>query len=320
MADVLPVAQLVGQALHIVVVREQIQPGIVAQALQTAHGVGDLEIVVVVVAAPQALVQLVVGHRVQHLRVCPAAVIPVDHLAHEPELGLHLIGKAAQPPHEVKVQHIGGVQTDAVNIKFIHPEADGLVVVVLHLRVALVQLDQQIVAAPVAVGKAVVVLVVAPEIHIAEPVLIAGVLAVCLQVLERKEIPAHMVEHAVHDHLLAPGMAVCHKVPELLIGADAAVYQPVINGVVAMGAALEQRADINGRAAKVRCVLRPCAQLLECAGHRLPVVLMCAAAQPQRIDVIEYRVVIPSHCSYRSHTKKSAAAHCSGRNSIAQNL
>ena len=264
--------------------------------------------------------QLVVGHRVQHLRVCPAAVIAVDHLAHEPEFWLYLVGKAAQTAHKVKVQHIGCVQTDAVNVKFIHPEADGIVVVVLHLRVALVQLDQQIEAAPVSVGKAVVVLVVAPEIHIAEPVLIAGVLAVCLQVLKRKEIAAHMVEHAVHDHLLAPGMAPGHKVLELCVRAKAAVYQPVIDGVVAMGTALEQRADINGRAADVRCVLSPCVQFIKRAGHRLPIVLMCAAAQPQRIDVIKYRVVIPSHCSYRSHTKKSASAHCGGRNSIAQNL
>ena len=192
--------------------------------------------------------------------------------------------------------------------------------VVLHLRVALVQLDQQIEAAPVSVGKAVVVLVVTPEIHIAEPVLIAGVLAVCLQILKRKEIAAHMVEHAVHDHLLAPGMAPGHKVLELCVRAKTAVYQPVIDGVVAMGTALEQRADINGRAADVRCVLSPCVQFIKRAGHRLPIVLMCAAAQPQRIDVIKYRVVIPSHCSYRSHTKKSASAHCGGRNSIAQNL
>ena len=129
-----------------------------------------------------------------------------------------------------------------------------------------------------------------------------------------------MVEHAVHDHLLAPGMAPGHKVLELCVRAKAAVYQPVIDGVVAMGTALEQRADINGRAADVRCVLSPCVQFIKRTGHRLPIVLMCAAAQPQRIDVIKYRVVIPSHCSYRSHTKKSASAHCGGRNSIAQNL
>ena len=35
MADVLPVAQLVGKALHIVVVREQIQPSIVAPVSYT---------------------------------------------------------------------------------------------------------------------------------------------------------------------------------------------------------------------------------------------------------------------------------------------
>ena len=126
MTDVLPVAQLVGQPLHIVVVREQIQPGIVAQALQTAHGVGDLEIVVVVVAAPQALVQLVVGHRVQHLRVCPAAVIPVDHLAHEPELGLDLVGKAA-PLRTVRVigtkgEIYGEFENNYIRIMTINPE------------------------------------------------------------------------------------------------------------------------------------------------------------------------------------------------------
>ena len=61
---------------------------------------------------------------------------------------------------------------------------------------------EQVVAAPVAVGKTVIILVVAPEVHIAEPVLIAGVLAVGLQVFEGKEVPAHMVEHTVHNDLL----------------------------------------------------------------------------------------------------------------------
>ena len=147
------VPQLIGQALHIVVVREKIQPGVVAQPLQTAHGVGDLEIVVVVVAAPQALVQLIVGNRVEHFRVGPAAVIAVDDLAHQPELRLDLVGKAAQTLHKVEVQHIRCIQPDAVNVECIDPEADGIIMVVLHLGVALVQLDQQVEAAPVAIRK-----------------------------------------------------------------------------------------------------------------------------------------------------------------------
>ncbi len=75
-----------------------------------------------------------------------------------------------------------------------------------------------------------------------------------------------MVEHAVHDHLLAPGMAPGHKVLEFLVRAKAAVYQPVINGVVAMGTALEQRADINGRAADPCRVFCPGVQLLNAPG------------------------------------------------------
>mgnify|MGYP007000008514 CR=1 FL=1 len=96
MPDVLAVAQFIGQPLHIVVIREVIEPGIVAEALQTPHGMGDLEIVVVVVAAPQTLMQFVVGNGVEHLRVGPAAVVAVDDLAHQPELRLHLVGNAAQ--------------------------------------------------------------------------------------------------------------------------------------------------------------------------------------------------------------------------------
>ena len=267
-----------------------------AEALQTPHGMGDLEIVVVVVAAPQTLMQFVVGDGVEHLGVGPAAVVAVDDLAHQPELGLHLVGNAAQALHEIEVQHVGSVQTDAVNIELIHPEADGVEMVVLHLGVALVQLDQQVEAAPVAVGKTIVVLVVAPEIHITEPVFIPGVLPVGFQVLEREEIPAHMVEHTVHDDFLAPGVATGHKFLKFLVGAKAAVHPAVINGIVAMGTALKQRTDINGRAADPCRVFCPGVQLFKSAGGGLAVVFVGTAAEPQRVNVIKYRVVIPSHC------------------------
>ena len=237
----------------------------------------------------------------------------MDDLAHQPELRLYLVCQTAQPAHEVEIQHVGCVQTDAVDVELLHPEADGIIMVLLHLRVALVQLDQQVVAAPVAVGKAVVILVVAPEVHIAEPVLIPGVLAVCFQVLEREEIAAHMVEHAVHDDLLAPLMAGGDKFLELLVGAETPVYQTVVDGVIAVGTALEQRADIDRRTAKLCRVLSPRIQLFESPWDRLSVVFMRAAAQSQRIDVIEYRIVIPSHCLYRSCFQKVTTDHFSDK-------
>ena len=292
-----------------------------AQPLQSAHSVGNFKIVMVVVSAPQTLVQLVVGNGVQHFRVCPAAVIAVDDLAHQPELRFYLVCQTAQPAHEVEVQHVGCIQTDAVDVELLHPEADGIIMILLHLRVALVQLDQQVVAAPVAVGKAIVILVVSPEVHIAEPVLIAGVLAVRLQVLEGKEIAAHMVEHAVHDDPLSAGVAGRHKGLELLVGAKAAVHQTVVDGIVAVGAAFEQRADVDGRTAQLCRVGCPCFQLCKSARGGLAVVFMCAAAQPQRIDVIKYCFVIPSHdrslpfyCYKKLHRPQG------GSNSIPQDL
>ena len=308
MPDVRLVPQFIGQALHIVVVREGIEPGVVAEPLQTAHGVCDLKIVVVVVAAPQALVQLIVGNGMEHFRVGPAAVIAVDDLAHQPEFRLDLVGKAAQALHKVEVQHIRCIQPDAVNVECIDPKADGIIMVVLHLGVALIQLDQQVEAAPVAVRKTVVVLVVAPEVHIAEPVLIAGILAVGLQIFEGKEIPAHMVEHTVHNDLLAPGVAVGHELLELFVGAQTAVHPAVVDGIVAVGAALKQRADVDGCTAQLCRVGCPCFQLCKSARGGLAVVFVRTAAQPQRIDVIKYCFVIPSHdhslpfyCSKKLH-------------------
>ena len=134
-----------------------------------------------------------------------------------------------------------------------------------------------------------------------------------LQLLEREEIAAHMVEHAVHDDLLAPLMAGGDKLLEFLIGAETPVYQTVVDGVIAVGTALEQRADIDRRTAKLCRVFCPRIQLFESPGDRLSVVFMRAAAQSQRIDVIEYRIVIPSHCLYRSCFQKVTAEHFSDK-------
>ena len=105
-----------------------------------------------------------------------------------------------------------------------------------------------------------------------------------------------MVEHTVHNDLLAPGVAIGHKLPELLVGAQTAVHPAVIDGIIAVGAALEQRADINGRAAQVfGGVLGPGVQLCERARCGLAVVFVRTAAQAQRINVIKNCGIIPCH-------------------------
>ena len=132
----------------------------------------------------------------------------MNDLAHQPEVLLHLIGGSAQTLHKIKIQHICRVQANAVHIKLLHPEPDRITDVILNLRISLVQLDQQIVSAPVFIRKSIVVLIIPAEIYIAVPVPICRALTVLLQIPEREEISPGMVEYTVKNNpdsgLMAP--------------------------------------------------------------------------------------------------------------------
>ena len=82
---------------------------LIAHLLQTAHGVGDLKIVMVVVTGIQSLVKLIVGNGMKYLRIYPTGILTVDHLAHEPEIRFHGGGLCPHFLHEVKIQDIGTV-------------------------------------------------------------------------------------------------------------------------------------------------------------------------------------------------------------------
>ena len=158
-------------AFHIVVVRKAVQTAAVDSVLhEPVQRMGDLKIVVVIVPAVERLVQGIVRHRVQHLRVDPALVFPVDHFPHEPEFGLDRVRQSAQRTHEVKIQNIGRVQAQPVDVELRDPPAYRVQMIVDHLRIAQVELRQQIIPAPVVIGKPVVILVVVPKIDAAVPV------------------------------------------------------------------------------------------------------------------------------------------------------
>ena len=72
--------------------------------------------------------------------------------------------------HIVKIQHICGIQSDSVDIKFADPETDDIADIVFDIGIVLIQLDKQIVTTPVLITEAVIVLIVAAEVYIAKPV------------------------------------------------------------------------------------------------------------------------------------------------------
>ena len=69
----------------------------------------QLEIIVIIMGRVDTFVHFIIRHRVKHLTVYPSPVFSMYHLAHEPEVRLHLLSQKAQLSHKLKIQHIGAV-------------------------------------------------------------------------------------------------------------------------------------------------------------------------------------------------------------------
>ena len=85
---------------------------------------------------------MVVCHCVKGIAIDPSAIFAVNYLTHQPKIFLHLVGDLAHPLHEIKIQHVSSVETDAVDIKFGNPETDDIVYKIFHFRIPLVQFYQ----------------------------------------------------------------------------------------------------------------------------------------------------------------------------------
>ena len=165
------VVQFCIDALHIMIVDEIIQFNMTGNKIICSfYRMRDFKIIVVIMAAVQSFMQGIIGNAVQGVFICPPGIIAVDHFAHQPEIRLKLVRLVPKHVHEFKVQHIRRIQTDTVDIKFFNPETDHIADVLLYGRISLVQLYKKIIAAPVIIGEAVIVLVVSIEIDVAVPI------------------------------------------------------------------------------------------------------------------------------------------------------
>ena len=255
-----------GQPVHVVVFGEVVEAQLLVNAAGpelAVEGVGNLEIVLGVVGRPVALPALVVGHRVQHLRVGPAGVVPVDDLAHEPELRVPGFGVVLQGPEEVEVHAVGGIQPETVDVETVHPHAHGPQQVIPDLGVFEIELHQLIVASPGLIPEGVPHGGAAAEVQVLEPAAVGGGLALLLHVSEGPEAPAHVIEDAVQHHsdaVLVEGVA---KSGEGVHVSQAAVDLVVVGGVVAVLHRLTHRPQIEGVHAQLLEVGNPLLQLFQ---------------------------------------------------------
>ena len=128
---VIPVLKLLNYSLHIVIVGKIIQLHVVvvtaAHVIQSFYGVGNFEKVMVVAAGPKCLIQVIVGDRMQHLCIDPAVILSVNDFSHQPEVRFYFVGDMTHSLHEIKVQYIRSIQSDAINVKFRDPETNDIV-------------------------------------------------------------------------------------------------------------------------------------------------------------------------------------------------
>jgi hypothetical protein len=195
------VAEAAGDAVDVVVVGEGVEGEVAVDpfgAGLAVEGVGDLEVVAVVVARVETLVALVVGGGVERLGVRPVPIVAVDDLPHQPEVGAPGTEVAGEVALEAEVQAVGGVEPEPVDPEAVDPVVDGGEEVVPDLGIVEVELDQVVEAVPALVGEGVALGAGAVEVE-EEPVAVGGALASLPDVGERPEVAADVVEDPVED-------------------------------------------------------------------------------------------------------------------------
>ena len=207
----------------------------------TVERMGDLKVVVVVVARINALVALIVGDGIEHFAADNAVVVAADHLAVEPKFGIFALAGLAELFEELTVHHIRRVQTQTVNAEFVDPEADRIEQILHDLGVLQIQLDQIIVSCPALIPKRVAVGTAAVKVQVLEPAAVGGVPLLLLHILKCEEFSADVVEHAVQNDTDAVFAQHGADLFERSVVAETAVDAAVVDGVVAVAAALKHR-------------------------------------------------------------------------------
>ena len=287
------VLQLVRQPVHIMV----FQKGIEASGdLQVSPQiVRNLKKIMGIEARVNGLMQFIICHGVQCLRVHPAGILPVNHLAHQPEIRLPVCRTAPQILLKGQIQHIRTVQPQPVNIKFPHPEIHRGQQVLPDGSIGEIQLRQLPGTTPGAVAEGIPLGRAPAEVNALVPVPVRRHFPLLLYVPKSEKAPARVVEHRVHHHPDSKGMGLVHEVPEIRIAAQPPVYPPIICRIVAVTAGLEKRSDIDGIDAERPEIGKIGDQRRKAMPNGTVLICFFCGDHAEGIHMIENRTVEPGH-------------------------
>ena len=169
----------------------------------------------------------------------------MERLTDQHEVGLELTGKSMQATHEVAVEHIGDVQTQAVDAKDLGPATHGLKQVVDHGGILQVELHKLKMALPALVPKAVAVARVTVKADV-EPILVRRVPLALLHIAEGPKAATDVVEDGIEHHADAMGVQCLAHGGKIGIPTQATVDMAQAARVVTVAIRLEWRIDQHG--------------------------------------------------------------------------
>jgi hypothetical protein len=103
------------------------------------------------------LVTLIIGGGVELSLPHDNLVITAQDLAYQEEILFERICKTAQSVYKIPVETIGYIQSESVNLKVLHPIADGIENMPDHLLIAEIEFDQVIISFPTLIPQTVII-------------------------------------------------------------------------------------------------------------------------------------------------------------------
>ena len=225
--------------VHIMIVHKGIKPkSFVYSAVFikfSPDSMSDLKIIVVVMTGIKPLVKLIICHGIQHFRFYIAAVISVDHLAHQPEIRFLFIGKPPHFFHKGKLQTVRTVKADSVNIKLMDPEADYIQKIFPHLWLPEIEIYQFKTVSPCLIAKSIIIRRIPPKINSLVPAAVLRLFSVFLNILKGKELSSCMVKYTVHYNSYIHFVGFFHEAFKVPVVSQTPVHHAVVFCIVSMG-------------------------------------------------------------------------------------
>ena len=134
------------------------------------------------------------------------------------------------------------------------------------------------------------------EVEVLEPVAVAACLTLFLNVNKLRELSADVVENSVEYNSYAVLVEAVADKAERVVIAESAVYLLVVNSVIAVLYRLENRSEVNSVDVHFLEMGYPFKHLVKAVYNIIAeIVEFRSSAEAERINMIDYRVIVPVH-------------------------